>query len=108
MIDPQPGHRSGPDKIDNQLVRGVEHFRQFHPDRCQIVYVEKAAIINFFGCDAPECEAIRLRVEQLVQTIEAARITRPSVNLLERLFNRALDLRRFLTTPLQTAFYYFF
>ena len=108
MIDPQSGDRSGPDKIDNQLVRGVEHFRQFHPDCRQIVHVEETAIINFFSRDPPEREAIRLRIKKLIQSIEAAGIARATVNLRERFLNRALDLGRFLTTPFQTALYNFF
>src|SRR3982750_3556769 len=40
--------------------------------------------------------------------IETARIALAPVNLRERFFNRALNLGRFLTTPLQTALHDFF
>ena len=62
MIDPKPGHGSTSNKVDHQLMRGIEHFRQFHSDRGQIVHVGEAAIVNFFGGDPPEREPIRLRV----------------------------------------------
>ena len=58
MIDSQSGHGSRPDQIENQLMRGVEHFRQFHPDGGQIVHVEKTAVVNFLSCNAPESEPI--------------------------------------------------
>ena len=89
-------------------MRGIEHFRQFHPDCRQIIHVEKAAVINFLGCDPPECEAIRLGVEQFVEPVKAARITWAPVHLGQSFLDRALDLGRFLTTPLQAALYDFF
>ena len=107
MIDPQSGHRSRSDKIDNQLVRGVEHFGQFHPDCRQIIHIEKTAIINFLGRDAPKRQAIRLRVKKLIQPIEAPGIAWATVNFSQRFFNRALNLGCFLTTPLQTALHDF-
>ena len=88
-------------------MRRVEHFRQFHSDRRQIVHVEESAIINFLRRDPPERESIRLGVEQFVELVEAARIARATVDLGERFFDRALHLRRFLTTPLQTSFHDF-
>src|SRR6267142_12457 len=45
------------------------------------LHFEKAAVINFLSCNAPECQAIRLGVEQLIEPVKAARVTWAAVNL---------------------------
>src|SRR5713226_8990263 len=57
-----------------------------------------------FRGHAPKSEPIRLRVQELIQFIEAARIAWPAIDLSERLFDRLLYLRRLLTAPLEPAF----
>ena len=49
-----------------------------------------------------------MRVEQFIERIEAARVAGLPVDLRERFLDRVLDLRRFLATPLQPSFDYFF
>src|SRR5262249_55688835 len=82
----------------------VEDFWQLHPDRGQIVYVEKAAVIDFFSSDAPKGQTIRLRVQQFVELIETALIARIAVDLCESFFDCLLYLRRLGTTTLQSPF----
>ena len=53
MIDPETRDCASAHQLKNQPVNSVENLWQFNPDRCQIVNVKKAAIINLFGCDAP-------------------------------------------------------
>ena len=89
-------------------MHGIEHFRQLDPDRCQIINVEKAAVIDFLGRDAPKRQPIRLRVQQFVQFVEAAWIPALSVDLRQCLFNRLLDPRRFFATALETPLDDFF
>ena len=89
-------------------MHGVEHLWQLDPNRRQLVYVEETAVIDFFRGDAPKRKAIRLRVEQLIQDVEAARVARFSIDLRQRLFHRLLHLRRFGTKPLQASFDDFF
>ena len=48
----------------SKLVRGVENFRQFHPNGGEIVHVEEAAVIDFLRRDPPESEPIGLIVQQ--------------------------------------------
>src|SRR5260370_18355629 len=92
MIDPKPGHSSASKKVDHKLMRGIEHFRQFHPDCRQIIHVEKAAAINFLSCNAPECQAIRLGVEQLIEPVKTARGPSPPRNLRQSFLDRTLIL----------------
>src|SRR5262249_55044509 len=51
----------------------------------------------------PKRQPIRLRIEQFVERIEAARIPGLTVDLDQRLFNCLLDLRRFRATTFQTS-----
>ncbi len=84
-------------------MNGVKHSRQLHPDRSQIAYVEEPAVINLFRRDAPECEPIRLRVEQLIELIETPGLTRFPINLGKRPRNRLPQLRRFRATAAEAA-----
>ena len=81
----------------------VEHLRQFHPDRRQIVHVEEPPVIDFFRRDPPEREPIRLIVQERIERIETARIAGFAVDLFDCLDDRRLDLQRFLATPLEPA-----
>ena len=103
MIDAQPGDRPGPNQLEQEPVRFLEDLRQLHPNRGQIVDIEKAAVIDLLRRHAPEREPIRLIVEQRVERIEAARIARRAVDFRERLRDRRLHLRRFLATPFQAS-----
>src|SRR3954462_9482191 len=82
----------------------VENFWQLHPNRSQIIYIEKAAVIDFLRSDAPKSQAIRLRVQQFVELIETALVTRIPVDLCERFFDCLLYLRRLGTTTFQPPF----
>ena len=73
------------DQFEEQTVRLVEDFRQFHPDRGEIVDVEEAPVIDFLRRDAPESEPIGLIVQQLVERVETARVARRAVDLLSAL-----------------------
>ena len=86
MIDPQSGDRACAHQFKKQAVSRVEDFWQLHPDRGQIVYVKKAAVIDFLGRDPPEGEPIRLGVQQFVERVEAARVARLAVDLCAELF----------------------
>src|SRR5690606_34464009 len=55
------------DQLQDQPVRRLENLGIFHAQRRQFVDVEKAAIVDLVGCNTPVREAIRLRLEQLVQ-----------------------------------------
>ena len=76
VIDPHAGHRAGADQLEQQFMRRVEHLRQFHPDRGEIVHVEEAPVVDLLGRDAPEGETIRLIVQELIERIEAPRLAR--------------------------------
>ncbi len=64
MIDAESGDRACAHQFKNQAVNGVEDFWQLDPDRGQIVYVKKAAVIDFLGSHAPKGQTIRLCVQQ--------------------------------------------
>ena len=85
-------------------MNSVKHLRQLDPNCGQIVDIEKTPVIDFFGRDAPKREPIRLRVKQLIQQIETARVACLSIDLGQRLFDCLLHLRRFRTSTLETPF----
>ena len=58
MIDAKSGDRACAHQFKNQAVNGVEDFWQLDADGGQIVYVEKATIIDFLGCHAPKRQAV--------------------------------------------------
>ena len=61
-------------ELEDQRVRGGEDLRALHAQGGQFVDVEEAAIVDLVGGDAPERQAIRLLVEQLIEQIEAVRL----------------------------------
>ena len=63
MIDPQSADGTAGDKFKKKFVCGVENFRQFQADGCEIVNVKKPPVIDLLRRDAPEREPIRLRVQ---------------------------------------------
>ena len=69
-------------------MRRVENFRQFHPDRGQIVDVEETPVIDFLRRHPPESEPIGLIVQQRIERIEAARIARRAIDLRDGLLDR--------------------
>ena len=52
-------------ELERDAMNVGEHFRTFHPDRGQIVDVEKAAVVDFVRSDPPETQAIGLIVQKL-------------------------------------------
>ena len=52
-----------------------EYFRALHPDRGQVVDVEKAAVVNFVGGDPPKTQAVSLVIQNLLQRIKAVRVS---------------------------------
>ena len=103
MIDAQSGDRADADKIEQKFVRLVKNFRQFHPNRGEIIDVKKPAIINFFRGNPPERQPVGLRVEQLIECVKAACGPRLSVDLPQRIFDCLLHFRRLRATAFQTA-----
>src|SRR5437773_12470576 len=83
------------------MVNGVEDFWQLHANGGQIVYVKKAAVVDFLGSDSPKGQTIRLCVEQFVQFVETARVARIPVDLCEGFFDCVLYLRCLGTTSLE-------
>ena len=71
MVDAQPLHLPALDHAEDQPVRRLEQLRQFDAQPGEIVDVEKAAVIDLFGGDAPEREPVGLRLEQPVQPAKA-------------------------------------
>ena len=101
MIDANACDRAGTHQIQKKPMNGVKHFWQFDPNRCQIIYVKKTAVIDLFGCDTPKRQSVGLRVEQFIERVKTAGITSFPVNLCQRLFDRLLHLRRFGAKPFQ-------
>src|SRR5438046_9498808 len=84
-------------------MNSVEDLGKLNPDRRQIINIKKAAVINFLRGDPPKCDPVRLRIEQLIEGIEAARVARFAVDPRQCLFDRLLYLGLFRTPALQTS-----
>ena len=103
MIDTQAGRRAASHELEDEAVDLVEHPRVFHSERREVIHIKEAAVVNFLRGDPPKCQPVRLRVEQLIERVEAARIARFAVDPRQCLFDRLLHLRRFRASALQTS-----
>ena len=74
MVDAQPLHLPAFDHAEDQPVRRLEQLRQFDAQPGEVVDVEKPAIVDLLGRDAPEREPVGLFLEQKMQPAEAVRI----------------------------------
>ena len=88
MIDSQAVDLVRGGELEQVSVRGLEHGVVFHPQGGEIVDVEKAPIVDLVGSHPPVRNAIRLRLEQGVQRVEAARLAWRAVELLQRPVDR--------------------
>src|SRR5437899_1078257 len=62
-------------------MRRLEHLGLLHPNRGQIVDVKETSVVDLLRCGPPVRQTIGLRVEQLVEPIERARLASSSVEL---------------------------
>ena len=75
MVDAQSGHVASRKQLENELMSRFEHLRNFHSDCGEVVDVEEAPIVDFLGGGTPIAKPIYLSVEQIVQSVEARRIS---------------------------------
>ena len=108
MIDAEACHCAITHQLQKKPVNGIENLWEFDTNRRQLVYVEKTAVIDFFGRDAPKGQPIRLRIKQFIEGIEAAWVARLSVDMRQRFIDGLLHLRGFGAKPLQPPFDDFF
>jgi hypothetical protein len=71
VIDAQAGHITARKQFEDELVSGFENFRNLDTDCGQMVNIEKAPVIYFFGGGAPIAEPVDLLVQQFVQCVKA-------------------------------------
>ena len=71
MVDAQTVDLAVSKQSQNQVVSRVEDLRILRADRGEIVDVEKTAIVDLLGGDAPVSRAVSLLLEQLIEAIEA-------------------------------------
>ena len=74
VVDAEAGHGAALDEREDEAVHLVEDRRIFHAQRRQLVHVEEPAVVDLLGRHAPVREAIRLRVQQAVERVEAPRL----------------------------------
>ena len=84
MIDAQAVDHAALDQLEDEPVRAVEHAALIHAQRREIVDVEEAPVVDLIDRDAPVRQPIRLRIEQRVERVEAARIARRAVERARR------------------------
>ncbi len=56
-------------------MRGDKNLVAFHAERCELVDIEKAAVVDLVGSDAPKRQAVWLFVKNLMQQVKALRFT---------------------------------
>src|SRR4030095_13912047 len=71
----------------------LKHGRTFDPNRCEIVDIKKAPVIDLVARDAPERGAVGLRFDETVQQIEAPGITWLAVESFHSLIKSPCGLR---------------
>ena len=69
VVDAQPVHLARRAQLQGQGVRGLEHLLVLRAQRGKLVDVEKAAVVDLVGGDAPVREPVSLRLEQIVQPL---------------------------------------
>ena len=74
VVDANSRHQRFLYQFERDAMNDGEHFRALHPDCGQVVDVEKAAIVDFVGSDAPKAQAIGLVIQDFLQGVEAVRI----------------------------------
>src|ERR1700722_11796174 len=75
MIDPQALHVSALDQAEHQSMRLFEQLWQFNAQTGQLIDIEKPSVIDLLCGDPPIGDPICLRFEELVQPLEARRVT---------------------------------
>jgi hypothetical protein len=91
VIDAKAGHRATPDQVEHEAMHFVEHRRIFHPQRRELVHVEETTVIDLFRRDAPVREPVRLRVQQAIERVEAARLAGQAVDLADAVLDQRCD-----------------
>src|SRR6202008_2235887 len=108
MIDANAGNGSVAHHLKKPLVDCLKDLRVFDSDRGQLVYIEKTAVIDFFGSHPPVAEAIGLGAQEFVQSIKRSGIADSTLKLIDRAFDRVAHLRTLGTqssdTPLDDFF----
>ena len=79
MIHAQPGRGAAPDQLEHEAMHLLEDRGIFHPQRRELVDVEEAAIVDLFGRDPPVRQPVRLLIQQPIEQVEAARLTRRAI-----------------------------
>ncbi len=91
------------DEPQHHLVHRGEHFGVLDPDGGQRVDVEKAAVVDLVGGDAPVAKAIRLVVQQCFELVETGRVPFASVVGFDRALERLAHLGTALDQGRQPA-----
>ena len=96
VIDAQSVDETAPHELQNHLMGRIENRAILHPDRGQLVDVEKSAIVDLVGRDLPKAQTKGLIGEQMFQPIEAARLALDAVEVLQRVFDHFANVGAFL------------
>src|SRR5581483_4472355 len=92
------------DQAEDQVMTIIEYPRVFHPDRSEVIDVEKAAVIDFLRSDAPEGQPVRLAIEEAVQEVEALRLALHAVESSDAVFDVFVDHLGALRQCRETSF----
>ena len=107
MVDAKSVEFPLSDKVQDQLVRLVEDLFVLGAKRSEIVDIEEATVIDVIGGNAPLGEAIRLGLDEFMQSVETTGIIGSAVNCCYVLSDEFLYVVRSRAQSGQTALLHF-
>ena len=79
MVDPHSRYVASAHEIEHQRVHRGKYFSLLHPDRSQIVDIEKPAVVDFVSGNTPETQTISLIGEDALECVKAGRVALASI-----------------------------
>src|ERR1700740_2916700 len=84
MVDPHSRYEASAHEIEHQRVHRGKHLCLFHPDRSEIVDIEKPTVVDFVSGNTPETQTISLIGEDALECVKAARVALASIYMVQR------------------------
>ena len=108
MIDAHGLDAPALDQLFQERVRRGKHLRVFDPQAGQLIHVEESAVVDLVRRRAPVRQAVGLRLEELVQDVEALRTSDLAIDLAHRRGNAFAHGRTLGHEPRQPRAGHFF
>ena len=80
VVDADSRHQRFLYQLERDAMNDAEYFRALHPDCGQVIDVEKSAIVDFVGGNAPETQAICLVIQDFLQSVKTVRVSLAAID----------------------------